>query len=95
MWRLQLGGQVFTADTASGVMRLIVKEQWTEEDRQNIKRALSWRAFVGFHAGVDEELPDDEFLITLCERGAGHLIVTTSEGEVEFGEPISGEFFDQ
>lgn len=86
MWRLTLGVDTFEGSTATEVLRSLSKAQWTDEDRANIKRTLSWRAFVGFRIGVDEELPDDEFLITLAERGAAHLEITTSEGSVSFGE---------
>ena len=68
-----LTGNRFSGASATEALALLAKTQWTEEARQDIKRALAWRHFVWTGGSdpfaVNELMDDDEFIDALAAAG--------------------------
>lgn len=65
-------GDRFSGATASDALRALAKTQWTDDARQDIKRALAWRYFVmsgGTDMSIHEFMDDDQFIDALHDAG--------------------------
>ena len=74
-------GSRYSGATAGEALAALAKDQWTEEARSDIKRALAWRAFTmsgGKDMSIHEFMSDDEFIDALSD--ANILTVERSEG---------------
>ena len=78
-----LTGNRFSGASATEALALLAKTQWTDDARQDIKRALAWRHFVWTGGNdplsVSEFMPDEEFIDALAAAGVIKVERTDSD----------------
>ena len=76
-------GNRYSGASATEALALLAKTQWTDDARQDIKRALAWRHFVWTGGSdpltVSEFMPDDEFIDALAAAGVIKVERTPSD----------------
>ena len=81
-WRLTFRdtGNTYEGRTPTEVLRRLSKEQFTPEAKQDIKKALSWRAWTLGH-NLDETKDDESFLIDYAHTGLATLETRDRSGK--------------
>lgn len=78
-------GHTYQEDDCSILLGRMAKDQFSDEARRNIKRALAWRAWVLSRAPVDEDADDLEFLIAIANAGLCTFTITVDSEEITYG----------
>lgn len=81
-WTITFPSGSFSGGSATEALRALSKSQWTQDDRENVKRALAWRTYVLTGEMVSELDDDETFLRTICALGMAELEVE-SNGSTE------------
>lgn len=80
---------IYTGTSATEVLQQLQADQWNPEDRANVKKALANRAWTLTREAMDEDAPDDQFLIRYAQLGMATLSVTI-DGETTTYSDNSG-----
>lgn len=76
VWTVRWNNEVIQAPSAFDILATIGERSFNPQDHKYPKRGIAYRVFVQYQVLIDDDLPDEMFLMKLAEFGLLQLSVS-------------------